>query len=154
MFIPKKADPQLPTSLANKPTTQSAFPLAASAIRATCTCLSTPLLDGRGGIVCASCRAPLVAHVAATPRPYSQRDGERPVGAGRVLYLREHRALVRNRDKGAWSEGRARLMSHEAWSRAMAKHAPALAAPAPRAADSGDLDDVTLAEIGLVRRRA
>ncbi len=94
----------------------------------------------------------LGALVAVPPRPYSQKDGERPAGAGRVLYLREHRALVRAGDPGAWSEGRARLMTSDAWSRAMAKHRP----PPPPASETRpvDLDSQALADLGLARRSA
>jgi hypothetical protein len=48
---------------------------------------------------------------------YSQRDGERPTGAGRVKYLRVWSVANAADSSEAWAEGRARLMSAEAWRR-------------------------------------
>jgi hypothetical protein len=52
-----------------------------------------------------------------TARPFSQRDGERPPGAGAPTYLRVWHRAVEEKDPEAWSEGRARLMSTACWSR-------------------------------------
>jgi hypothetical protein len=75
----------------------------------------------------------LVPHLSgAATRPFSQRDGERPPGAGRAKYLRTWRRARDAEDTGAWSEGRARLMSPEAWgrwSRFASRHAPVKVAP-------------------------
>lgn len=51
------------------------------------------------------------------PASFSQVDGQRPPGCGRAKYLRVHRRAVQADDPGAWSEGRARLMTPEAWAR-------------------------------------
>jgi hypothetical protein len=65
--------------------------------------------------------APIVARLlAACPaatRPFSQRDGERPVGCGRAKYLRVWRRARAAGDAGATSEGRARILTPDAWAR-------------------------------------
>ena len=55
---------------------------------------------------------------------YSQRDGERPTGAGRERYLRAWRALRRAGDRDVRTEGRARLMTADAWARFVASERP------------------------------
>lgn len=55
------------------------------------------------------------------PRPFSQVDGERPSGAGRERYLRIWRLAHKNGDAGATEQGRARLLTSEAWTRWEAK---------------------------------
>lgn len=152
MDTSKRPIPQLTASSARQLPT-AAPPLASAAIRATCTCLSTLMLDGRGGVACAACRAPVVAAVEGTPRPHSQRDGERPAGCDRVRYLRAWRLLARSGDPEAWAEGRARLMTPSAWSRAMAKHRPMPAAPAS-AVRAVDPEEAILSDLGLTRRSA
>jgi hypothetical protein len=98
--------------------------------------------------------APMVAELLqASPKPFSQLEGERPSGAGRVAYLRAHRALVRSGDPGAWSEGRARLMSPDAWARAMANHRHAPKAPASETRPV-DPDADALEALGLAKRTA
>jgi hypothetical protein len=76
-----------------------------------------------------------LARGGASQRPFSQRDGERPPGAGRIKYLRTWRR-ARDAGDGAWAEGRARLMTPECWakwsrsaSRPTLAKAPASAAP-------------------------
>jgi hypothetical protein len=54
---------------------------------------------------------------------YSQLDGERPAGAGRARYLRAWRTLRSAADAGATAEGRARIITHEAWTRFVASEA-------------------------------
>ena len=51
------------------------------------------------------------------PTHYSQSDGQRPPGCGKRKYLYLHRLAVRAGDKGAWHEGRARIMTPECWTR-------------------------------------
>jgi hypothetical protein len=77
--------------------------------------------------------APYVAQflTCAESRPYSQADGQRPPGAGRIKYLRTWRRARDAHDAGAWAEGRARLMSAECWSKwSRTERAPVVAAPA------------------------
>lgn len=50
-------------------------------------------------------------------RAFSQRNGERPVGAGRARYLRVWKRAHEAGDEGAWEEGRARLMTADSWTR-------------------------------------
>jgi hypothetical protein len=66
-------------------------------------------------VVLAPYLSPLLT--GALPRPFSQADGERPPGAGRAKFLRTWRRARDAGDAGAWAEGRARLMSEEAWAR-------------------------------------
>jgi hypothetical protein len=54
---------------------------------------------------------------AVGPVTYSQRDGERPSGCGRAKFLRVHRRARLSGDPGATTEGRARLMTADAWAR-------------------------------------
>lgn len=75
--------------------------------------------------------APLLT--GAESRPFSQRDGERPSGAGRVKYLRAWRRARDEGDAGAWAEGRARLMNAEAWARWSRISTPAPVTTAPAA---------------------
>ena len=76
---------------------------------------------------------------------FSQRDGERPVGCGRPKYLRAHKRAVEAGDAGAWSEGRARLMTDECWARWARTIATAHLSSAPESQDG------LLAEFGAVR---
>lgn len=69
----------------------------------------------------------------APARPFSQRDGELPAGAGRIKYLRAWRRARDAGDAGAWAEGRARLMSAEAWAKWSRTQALPKAAPVPEA---------------------
>lgn len=73
------------------------------------------------------------------PRPYSQRDGERPTACGRAKYLRAHRSRLRAGDPESWSEGRSRLMSAAAWGRFIAgeaqPHRLKLVEPTPSPSD-------------------
>lgn len=83
---------------------------------------------------------------------YSQRDGERPPGCGRVRYLRVWRRARDAGDEGASKDGRARLLTHEAYARHAAM---SLARPRARIVDEpAGLDEQVLAELGAVRRRA
>jgi hypothetical protein len=73
----------------------------------------------------------LVPLLSGAPgRPFSQADGQRPPGAGKPKYLRTWRRARDAGDAGAWAEGRARLMSQEAWARWSRTEAPAVAKPA------------------------
>jgi hypothetical protein len=91
-----------------------------------------------------------LSKAADASRPYSQRDGERPPGCGRAKFLRAHRLLVAAGDAGAWSEGRARLISRDAWSRFARDERPA---PTPPASSSRpvDEDSAALESLGLAR---
>lgn len=81
---------------------------------------------------------------------HSQKDGERPVGAGLTKYLRAWRAGRDAGDAGVWAEGRARLMTADAWSRlSRVESAPRLKVVEPAAPVS--LDDAVLAELGARR---
>lgn len=83
-------------------------------VRASCTCTSAVLIRA-GALVCGSCGAPIASDAAG--RPYTQRDTSRPPGCGRPKYLRTHARAVEANDPGAWSEGRTRCMTPEAWAR-------------------------------------
>ena len=63
---------------------------------------------------------------------HSQRDGERPAGAGRIRYLRAWRALRDAGDPDVRREGRARLMSQSSWARFVAGEKGEKPAPAAR----------------------
>jgi hypothetical protein len=72
-----------------------------------------------GALVCGACGSPISAPSAALGVSYSQLDGQRPPGVGRVRYLRAWR-LARDEHAPAemvWSDGRARLMTRDAWVR-------------------------------------
>jgi hypothetical protein len=71
--------------------------------------------------------APLLT--GAPTRPYSQAEGERPPGAGRAKYLRAWRRARDAADAGAWAEGRARLMTAEAWARFSRTARPVMTKP-------------------------
>lgn len=115
-----------------------------------CSCTWPPLLLG-GSLVCGACRSPIyAAGVVGSEPTFSQREGERPPGCGRAKFLRAHRALVAAGDRGAWSEGRARLISRETWARFARDERPA---PTPPASSSRPVDDdaAALASLGLAR---
>lgn len=104
-----------------------------------------------GALVCASCRSPIfAAAVVGSEPPFSQRDGERPPGCGRAKFLRAHRLLVAAGDARAWSEGRARLISRDAWARFARDERPA---PNPPASSSRPVDEdaAALESLGLAR---
>jgi hypothetical protein len=88
--------------------------------------------------------------VAGARDCYSQREGERPPGAGKVKYLRVHRALMAAGDTEAWAEGKARLMSAAAWERGT-RTRPALRLVARQAPT--DVRSALLRELGAVTRR-
>ncbi len=91
----------------------------------------------------AAALAPYLPLATGAPgRPYSQHDGERPPGAGKAKYLRTWRRARDAGDAGAWAEGRARLMTAEAWA---AWSRTAKAAPPPTPTPS------LLDELGAVR---
>jgi hypothetical protein len=70
---------------------------------------------------------PLIA--GASSRPFSQR--ELPSGSGRVKYLRTWRRAHDAGDAGAWSEGRARLMTADCWAKWSRTTDPCVAATLP-----------------------
>jgi len=70
--------------------------------------------------------------VGRTVVMHSQRDGERPAGAGRIRYLRAWRALRDAGDPDVRTEGRARLMSPTAWARFVAGEKGERPVPAAR----------------------
>ncbi len=78
---------------------------------------------------------------------FSQKDGERPPGCGRPKYLRAWRQAHEQGDAGAWSEGRARLMSAECWARRARTEAPSTA----KAVVVSTPEDDLLAELGATR---
>jgi len=55
---------------------------------------------------------------------FSQNDGERPVGCGREKFLRVWRALHAAHDPGATAEGRARILTTDAWARFVSNEKP------------------------------
>ena len=77
--------------------------------------LADACLDERGELGGGLCD--LIAGAMAGGRPHTQRDGERPIGAGKAKYLRVWKAAYAAQEKDVWSEGRARLMTPEAWRR-------------------------------------
>lgn len=102
----------------------------------------------RGVLVCATCHTTVIG--VAPARPYSQVDGERPAGVGRVRYLRAWRRGREAGDPEVTSDGRARLMTAAAWQRHGASTARRIATVVPiRANEDSDL----LAELGLGKRR-
>jgi hypothetical protein len=89
----------------------------------------------------------------AVPRPFSQRDGERPAGCGRARFLRVWRAASIAHHEGATRDGRARLLTPVAYSFGVAELARRTAKP------SGDLaivaqdeDADLLTDLGLERK--
>jgi hypothetical protein len=60
----------------------------------------------------------------ARPRPFSQVDGERPPGCGRRRFLAAWRSRHATGDPGASAEGRARILSPDAWARFIEDEAP------------------------------
>jgi len=116
-----------------------------SPLRGSCSCTSAILL--RAGVVCcASCNAPVGS--PAVSRPYSQLDGERPPGRSRESYLARHRRARKAGDHGAWVEGRAHLMTGEAWDRYAPRPAAARKAPGPVPVAIRNLDDDVLRQLG------
>ncbi len=90
--------------------------------------------------------------VAPTERPYSQLDGERPVGCKRSKFLRVW-ALARDAGHpGATEHGRARLLTREAFERFATTSTRAPKAP-PSEARPVDPDARALALLGLAPRR-
>lgn len=87
----------------------------------------------------AALRAVVVADRVAAPRPYSQLEGERPPGCGRARYLRVWRRARDARDPGATADGRARLLTVDAYER----HRTAVRArPALRVVGDDLLDEI------------
>lgn len=84
-----------------------------------CSCAMAPTIIRDGVIFCAACNGlPRVpAATSGYPRPFSQLDGERPAGCGRIKYLRVWRRARDAGDEGATVDGRARLMTIEAYAR-------------------------------------
>lgn len=64
--------------------------------------------------------AELASRADVPGRLHSQKDTERPAGAGRARYLRAWRTLHSAGDVGVRIEGRARLMTVDAWARHIA----------------------------------
>lgn len=101
--------------------------------------------------------APLVAAElvklggAAPDRPYSQNDGERPVGCGRVRYLRIWRAAAAAGDVGATEDGRARLLTVEAYQRHAGLRARAPKTPPSAPVPLPAAEDDVLDALGLRR---
>lgn len=90
----------------------------------------------------------LLGQTGHSLRLYSQCDGERPTGCGKTKYLRAWRRALAAGDAGATRDGRARLLTPEAY----ARHAAAPSrAPAP-IAPVATLEDEVLAELGGVPR--
>jgi hypothetical protein len=113
---------------------------------ARCTCTG-PVELRAGALCCATCGARIALELAR----YTQRDGERPAGKSRIAYLRVfRRALVAG---DAHHEGRACVMSREAWER-YARTAPPTpprrSRPRLALASALSVDDEVLAELGAV----
>lgn len=83
--------------------------------------------------------------------PYSQRDGERPTGCGREKFMKAHRRGRRAGDSGCWAEGKALLMTRDAWGRL--SRAPQARPPLAlvKQASADGVDDALLAEFGARR---
>lgn len=60
----------------------------------------------------------------APTRPWSQVDGERPPGCGRARYLRVWRRARDAGDPGATADGRARILTRDAYERHAATSRP------------------------------
>ena len=85
---------------------------------------------------------------------FSQRDGERPAGCGAAKYLRVHRLAREANDPGATRQGRARLLTPDAWDRwASAIPSRARRTPEPAPVSAVSIDDVVARKLG-VRRSA
>lgn len=109
--------------------------------------------DVLGGL--ARALAPYVAaELAKMPRlrearPYSQHDGERPPGCSRTTFLRAWRVAHRSGHPGATCDGRARLLTPEAFAVGRAGMRPKATPAEPACQDAGVLE-----ELGLVARSA
>ena len=122
--------------------------IAVKAMRATCTCISAVMLRA-GSVVCATCGAPVTVD-ATTTGSFSQHDGSRPPGCGRVRYLRIWRSAFRAGDAGATRDGRARLLTHDAYQRFARIERAVESSPRPVEDEANDV----LSELGAVRRSA
>jgi hypothetical protein len=96
--------------------------------------------------------ARLARAIGCAVTSHSQRDGERPPGAGKAKFLRVHRLAREGGDPGATVQGRARLMTADAWQRwcgAIPSRARRPVSPAP--APHVSADDVIAAKLGIRR---
>lgn len=131
----------------------SALPrMAVGELMASCACTSSPLLRA-GRVVCASCGAPVLAGSSA-PRAFSKTnlpDGLRDT----PKFYRVARALRAAGDPECWKEGRAVMMTPDAWQRGLTllgQGRDRSPRPPPSKAAPADLDSEVLAELGLTRK--
>jgi hypothetical protein len=107
-----------------------------------------------GQLVCGRCDA--VIPISNSDRLFSQDDVGRPEGCGRTKYLRTWRRARDAGDPGATEDGRARLLTKEAYER----HRPRTtrkpkAPPVPKTKVApSDPIEVVLGKLGLVERRS
>ena len=106
------------------------------------------ILDALTGFVRAVVREELRAGQPA--RAYSQRDGERPPGAGKAKFLRVWRLAAAAGDVEATREGKARLLTAACWARHVSRLETRRTRSAPRKS-SPSIDDQLLAELGARR---
>lgn len=88
----------------------------------------------------------------ATPRVYSQRDGELPVGCGRIRYIRLFNAAEEASEEGLRREGRAMLMTEACWLRLNVARERKRSCDAPSPVASEDVEARLMREIGLRRK--
>ncbi len=96
--------------------------------------------------------APLLARATTTAIVYSQLDGQRAPGAGHAKHLRVWHAAAAAGDPGATKEGRARLLTADAWAR-WCDALPSRARGKREAEPVLSIDDQVAAKLG-VRRSA
>lgn len=112
-------------------------------LMASCDCTSTPLLRA-GRVVCASCGAPVLGG-SAPPRLWSQYD--LPPGCKTSSkFLKAWRRAAAEGDEGATQDGRARLLTPDAYLRHTRRAKAATAAPTVE-----DVDVRVLRFLGLER---
>ncbi len=119
----------------------------ASALRATCAC-TAPLMIAAGRVCCATCSAPIVADVVNADT-YSQHDGSRPRGCSRERFLDVWKRAHDAGNEGATKDGRARVLTADAYARHSGRRSLAFVRTEP-----ASLDDEAARELGLVGRAA
>lgn len=121
-------------------------------LMASCECTSTPLLRA-GRVVCASCGAPVLAGSSA-PRVFSKTN--LPDGlTSTAKFYRVARALRAAADAECWKEGRAVMMTPDAWQRGLTllgQGRDRSPRPPPSEPKPTDLDAQVRAELGLSRK--
>ena len=111
-----------------------------------CACAASAPVIRAGRIVCALCaREPVngSSMSAPPPRPFTQ--VERPPGCGKTRFLRVWRLAHDAGDAGATADGRARLLTAEAY----ARFSPTLTTRRSRKVDAPAVSETLLEELGV-----